>query len=1256
MATHDKSKDSGKHRIWKRLFKSKETNVQDERDESTGEINGTTSASSISIKLKESNASPGPVPVSVPAPPLSLVNKNDDLSLWDKAYDAVQKKDPKLIQRYEEILDREVLSKSVPNSNRQTESSKLQPEGLFDPTQRQSQLDEMMHAGAKKQETKGQIYIAGHAISIRNQLEMIPKVVDFAKIWIDDAVKASPEASVAWSIICLTLPLLLKPAEAERANSSGFVYVTARMRCYIAMENLLWPENLTTTSTLQQEHLASSLTDLYQCIVEFQISSIIRSYRNSFKTFADDVLGKNDWDAMHKYIQGLEASIHKDILNFSSIDAKNLMANLVEQAEKDSLTLNTIHGTLQAQLELSKEQKDIATDTLKALNSINKLELSRDQQKCIYALYSESSYRDVMEQTMDRIDGTCEWFLSQDAYKTWIAASTGSLLVSADPGCGKSVLAKYLIKHELPRVCKDTTICYYFFKDKVGDRLTPALCALLHQLVSVDRVALEYAVRQFQKDGPKMVESAETLFDIFYKAATDKKMEPVVVVLDALDECEKTDLLRLFRLLERLQTHMNAPDLKVRFLFTSRGYDQIISSYENDSNLFQLHIPGEMHSGAIGHEVDLVVKYRIQRLCQKKRLDDELRLRLEAKISSNSQRTYLWVHVIFYELERVLKKTAKELDTFLEKVPGDIDQLYQRMLSRFSDSPEVQQRVYQILCAMLVAKLPLMVAEIQCLAKLELCPASKLHDDLDLQEESEFAIRMREWCGLFIQVYNGKVAFLHQTARTFLLNSTTLIDPSARPPLFWHGSIGLVQAHMVIAQACITYLSLSDFAVMPKLLPLWGQESEGDESIQGEESSEEEEKNEESSVGSQDEQGVNETSPNQGSALSDHSDTLANYPLLLYAAKNWIYHFHMGSCTHVTSLSKDALNLFDTSTSNFETWKRATGLDYYFSDHEPGPIVLAAAFPSKSLLDALLTSSDLWNNVREREIALLATISFTEFENAICLLDFHVDPNCIGYLGATPLIMAAIDGHTIIVKMLLSYRADVNIQDQFGGTALMEAARTGHTKLVKMLLSYRADVNIQDQSGRTALMKAAWKRHTIIVEMLLSYRADVNIQDDSGRTALIWATVRSHPTIVEKLLEKKADVNIQDDSGRTALIWAAWHGHTTVVEMLLDAGADATIQDHSCATAHCIASRGGHKAIIPLLPAKPVSKRTSMSDLWPVKPSWDRKWYRYEKGVFNRERRRPYEHSWEYPRRNSLGDLEKLKRDGKPAEFLASSQ
>jgi hypothetical protein len=58
---------------------------------------------------------------------------------------------------------------------------------------------------------------------------------------------------------------------------------------------------------------------------------------------------------------------------------------------------------------------------------------------------------------------------------------------------------------------------------------------------------------------------------------------------------------------------------------------------------------------------------------------------------------------------------------------------------------------------------------------MEVDEQTKSIDDLDLEQEYDFKSRLRSWCGLFVSVYHGRIYFLHQTAREFLLTELSLL-------------------------------------------------------------------------------------------------------------------------------------------------------------------------------------------------------------------------------------------------------------------------------------------------------------------------------------------------------------------------------------------------------------------------------------------------------------------------------------------------
>ena len=121
-----------------------------------------------------------------------------------------------------------------------------------------------------------------------------------------------------------------------------------------------------------------------------------------------------------------------------------------------------------------------------------------------------------------RVEGTCQWALQSAEYIRWWESSTNDLLwVSADPGCGKSVLARSIIDDELQTSSSTVTTCYFFFKDNdEQNRLNTALCSTLHQIFSQRPHLLSYALPSYEKNGEKLQHEFDELWRIFITAAS----------------------------------------------------------------------------------------------------------------------------------------------------------------------------------------------------------------------------------------------------------------------------------------------------------------------------------------------------------------------------------------------------------------------------------------------------------------------------------------------------------------------------------------------------------------------------------------------------------------------------------------------------------------------------------------------------------------------------------------------------------------
>jgi hypothetical protein len=166
-----------------------------------------------------------------------------------------------------------------------------------------------------------------------------------------------------------------------------------------------------------------------------------------------------------------------------------------------------------------------------------------ENQRHYHQAFKTSTYEQYKDINPNRVKGTCKWVLKSSEYRRWWESSSNDLLwISADPGCGKSVLAKSLIDEVFHTSTPTVSICYFFFKDNnEQNSLATALCAILHQLFRLQPHLLRYALPFWEKNQEKIHQGAEDLWHIFMAAMSDPESVDTICVFDTLDECQRSD-------------------------------------------------------------------------------------------------------------------------------------------------------------------------------------------------------------------------------------------------------------------------------------------------------------------------------------------------------------------------------------------------------------------------------------------------------------------------------------------------------------------------------------------------------------------------------------------------------------------------------------------------------------------------------------------------------------------------------------------
>jgi uncharacterized protein len=111
-------------------------------------------------------------------------------------------------------------------------------------------------------------------------------------------------------------------------------------------------------------------------------------------------------------------------------------------------------------------------------------------------------------------------------------------------------------------------------------------------------------------------------------------------------------------------------------------------------------------------------------------------------------------------------------------------------------------------------------------------------------------------------------------------------------------------------------------------------------------------------------------------------------------------------------------------------------------------------------------------------------------EEVAALLARGTPADGLGRYGSTPLYVAAVQGETEIVRILLDAGADPNKESagESEGTPLCAAASWGHAEVVRLMLQYGADPNLMERTGEVAMTALGWARrnhHDEVVRLLL---------------------------------------------------------------------------------------------------------------------------------------------------------------------------
>ncbi|CAI7590969.1 unnamed protein product [Penicillium glandicola] len=357
------------------------------------------------------------------------------------------------------------------------------------------------------------------------------------------------------------------------------------------------------------------------------------------------------------------------------------------------------------------------------------------------------------------------WILKNPEIQDWLYNEENRLLwIQGDAGKGKTMLLIGMInalqqkRAESEHFASATSLSYFLCQadDSRLNNATAILRGIIYLLVDQQPFLLSYLRAKYDHAGRKLFEDPGAFFslaEVLQSMLRDAKLKTVYLIIDALDECED-GLLDLLQLITQIGSERSC---RVKWLVSSRYKDEIEQMLGFDDRHTKLSL--ERNSKSVSHAVNLYIDDKLSKLISL-RNDKFLEGQMREEIRQKADGTFLWVAVVFQELQRALKK---DITRVLNGMPKGLTPLYVRMIEQIQKLEDGYSHLcFLIISIAMLAYRPLHVPEMLVLAGMQ----DEMPDLEDLK-------RVVSLCGSLLIIRDEHIYFVHLSAKDHLGSHTS---------------------------------------------------------------------------------------------------------------------------------------------------------------------------------------------------------------------------------------------------------------------------------------------------------------------------------------------------------------------------------------------------------------------------------------------------------------------------------------------------
>lgn len=332
-----------------------------------------------------------------------------------------------------------------------------------------------------------------------------------------------------------------------------------------------------------------------------------------------------------------------------------------------------------------------------------------------------------------RHEGTGTWILRHNVYLNWYdAACSSTLCCFGIPGCGKTILASSIVDTLRSNdTLQEASIVYYYcdYADQRTLQAETILGTILKQFFVNGHIPEELE-KKFPRDYGKNAHTLDVndLIDLIYMAI--KRTSLTFVIIDGLDECEKTPRKAILSLLNRLQ---GIDSSIIKIFISCRQEDQMLRSLQGIPMI-------QMTSSALEGDIRLFVAESVNSRITSGELrlrDPNLAKEITDELVNKAHGMFLWV---FFQLDDLCEAPSDALiRRTLRNLPNGLIETYERILKKIRRDTIKRDFVQKIFMWLICARRPLGIEELREAAGFE--PDQKSWDsdllpDADLMTEA----------------------------------------------------------------------------------------------------------------------------------------------------------------------------------------------------------------------------------------------------------------------------------------------------------------------------------------------------------------------------------------------------------------------------------------------------------------------------------------------------------------------------------------